>query len=154
MFKSIICPVDFSESSANALSFALDIAQSNQSELVVLYTYRLISGTDDKAGANRISLKRQQEEIANKRIEELKKRFPEFEQVRHTFLAEVGFINDRLAMAIEKYNVDLIVLTENIKMRLKERWEDGDESVLARFNCPVLLIPSKEVREETAIGSG
>ncbi|UII30467.1 universal stress protein [Fulvivirga ulvae] len=143
MFKSIICPVDFSESSANALSFALDIAQSNQSELVVLYTYRLISGNDDKAHINKVTLKKEQEEIANKRIEELKERFPEFAKIKHSFLTEVGFISDRLTMAIEKYNVDLVVLTENIKHRFKERWEVNDENALNQFDCPVLLIPSK-----------
>lgn len=143
MFKSIICPVDFSESSVNALAFALDIAQSNQSELVVLYTYRLISGSNDKQVANKVTLKKEQEEIASKRIEELKEHFPEFAKVKHTFLAEVGFISDRLAMAIEKYNADLVVLTENIKQRLQEKWEVDNENVLTRFHCPVLLIPSK-----------
>ena len=150
MFKSIICPVDFSESSVNALAFALDIAQSNQSELVVLYTYRLISGSNDKPVSNKITLKKEQEEIANRRIEELKAQFPEIAKVKHTILSEVGFISDRLAMAIDKYNADLIVLTENIKQRLQERWEVNNENALARFHCPVLLIPSKVSRKAAA----
>lgn len=154
MFKRIICPTDFTEPSANALAFALDIAQSNKSELIILYTYRLISGGEGKVDTNKILLKKQQEELANRQIEELRKHFPELAEVKHTFLTEVGFISDRLAMAVERYNIDLVVLTENIRQRLKEKWEVSDENVLTRFQCPVLLIPSKMVSEKTILSSG
>lgn len=148
MFKRIICPTDFTESSAEALSLALEIAHSNKSELIILYTYRLISGVDGQVGSgNRISLKKEQEEKANKEIEQLKKRFSGFSRVKHTFLIEVGFISDRISYAVEKYNIDLVVLTENIHQRLKEKWEVSSENVLTRFHCPVLLIPAKELVE-------
>lgn len=144
MFKRILYPTDFSEPSAKALAFVLDIAQAYNSEVVILFTYRLLSsGGDGKLTMDKVSHKREQEKLANRKFEELKQSCPQLLKVKHTFFAEVGFITDRMSLAIDKFNIDLVVISESIQPKLKEKWEKIDDNLPARFHCPILLIPAK-----------
>ena len=46
--KSILCAIDFSESSLNALKYAADLSARYNSHLTVLYPYRLLpAGKED-----------------------------------------------------------------------------------------------------------
>ncbi|WP_040496243.1 universal stress protein [Fulvivirga imtechensis] len=154
MFKRIIFPTDFSESSAKAFSYVLDVVRSHQSELIILYTYRLISGADGRYYGNKISIKREREEEANKQFEQLKQCYPELSDFEHHFLTEVGFVSDRISLAVERFNIDLVVLSESIQQQLKEKWEMSDENLPGRFHCPVLLVPSEVVNEQETVKVG
>ena len=151
MFKRIIFPTDFSESSGKAFSFVLDIARANKSELIVLYTYRLISGGDGRYSGSKISLKREREDEANRQFAQLKECYPELLNISHTFLTEVGFVSDRISLAVERFNVDLVVLSQSILQQLKEKWEMSDENLPTRFQCPVLLVPSQVLNEQEVL---
>ncbi|UII25333.1 universal stress protein [Fulvivirga maritima] len=145
MFKRIIYPTDFSESSMRCLSVALDIAKAHGGELIILYAYRLITGSAQESIKSKIQFKREQEDAANLKFEQLKAYMPEIQQVDHTFLAEVGFVKERLFSAIDTFDVDLVVICENIQKKLQEKWDLSEESAFNRFKCPVMFIPGAKV---------
>ncbi|MBL3655793.1 universal stress protein [Fulvivirga sediminis] len=145
MFKRIIYPTDFSESSIRCLSVALDIAIAHGGELIILHAYRLITGSAQESIKSKIQFKREQEAAANIKFERLKSFMPEIEQVNNTFLAEVGFVKERLFSAIDTFDVDLVVLCEDIQKKLQEKWDLNEDNDFNKFKCPVMFIPSSKV---------
>lgn len=141
MFKRIIYPTDFTETSLKSFSLALDIATVNEAEIIVLYTYRLITESLEESNKSKIMFKRDLEAAANRKFEELKSFYPDIENIDHTFLSEVGFVKERLSSAVKTFNTDLVVLCENIQKKLLE-WDLNDEKSLSVFHCPVMLVPS------------
>ena len=59
--KSILCVIDFSESSINALKWAADMAQLSKSNLHIMYPFRL---NQSHEGDQRIQFKKETEETA------------------------------------------------------------------------------------------
>ena len=45
--KTILCAIDFSESSIQALKWTMQMAQLAQAQVTVLFCYRLIAAEDD-----------------------------------------------------------------------------------------------------------
>ena len=141
MFKRIICPIDFSDHSAQAIAAAVNIAQPNGSELVILYTYRLV-GIEHTDIHDKISFRQYREELATKKMHEMVMQYPQLSDIRYTFLTEIGFLRDRVFLAVKKYSIDLVVLSEDIQVRLKEKWGTSEEDLLNQLHCPILLVPS------------
>lgn len=145
MFKRIIYPTDFSESSNRSLSFALDIACSHKSELIVFYTYRLILNEETQDSASGVSIKKEQENIAFKKFQKLRRAHSEFSKINYRFVAEVGFADERISSAIKRFDADLLIIPESIQRKLEENFELHKEKFATRFHCPVLLVPSLPV---------
>lgn len=145
MFKRILYPTDFSASSNRALSCALDRAQSRQSELIILYTYRLISNTESPENSNGISIKKEKEDMAFKKFEKLRKDYPGFSKINYQFVTEVGFAHERISSAIKRFGVDLLIVPESIQEKLEENPAFTKENLSDHFHCPVLLVSSLPV---------
>ncbi len=145
MFKRIIYPTDFSESSNRSLSFALDVASSHQSEMIIFYTYRLISSDSGRESMNGVSIKKEQENIAFKKFQKLRKAHPGFAKINYRFVVEVGFADERISSAIKTLDIDLLILPESIQGKLEENFELHKENFATHFHCPVLLVPSLPV---------
>lgn len=148
MFKRIIYPTDFSESSNRSLSFVLDIAYSHQSELIIFYTYRLISNKEKHDNMNGVSIKKEKERIALKKFEKLRKTHPDFSKVDHCFVTEVGFTDERISSAIKRFDVDLLIIPENIQRKLEENHDLSKEKFASHFHCSVLLMTTMLVNHQ------
>ena len=148
MFKRIFYPTDFSESSNRSLSFALDIASSHQSELIIFYTYRLISGKEKHDNIKGVSIKKENESIALKNFEKLKKAHPGLSKIDHRFVTEVGFADERIASAIKRFDADLLIIPESIQHKLEENFNLPKEKFTSHFQCSVLLMTTLLVKQQ------
>ena len=145
MFKRILCPTDFSKSSDEAVSTALEIASLLKCELIVLYAYRLVLNDDKRDNLNKVLFKREQEAMAEKKFQGLRQACPGFSGIECTFLSEVGFVSERISSTISTSHIDLLVLSSSIQRKLKEQGGDDEGELSLYFRCPVLLVPSPEL---------
>lgn len=151
MFKRIIYPTDFSESSNRSLSFALNIASSHQSELIIFHTYRLISSKEKYDTMNGAAIKKEKESVALKKFEKLRKDHPELSKIDHRFVTEVGFADERISSAIKRFDVDLLIIPESIQRKLEENFNLSKEKFTSHFQCSVLLMTEDYPARQTAI---
>ena len=148
LFRSILCPVDFSDLSLNALRFAVDLASTFQAELHLLHVFE---------GYDAISLN---PELAMSRMPEW---LPKLRQLCHEKLAalpsadlavrcaavvranrEGSAIHEILSYAAHD-KIDLIVLATHGRTGLKHLLMGSvAENVVRHAKCPVLTIRDTE----------
>ena len=133
MTKSILCPIDFTDSSARALKWAVDLSAQFNCHLTVLYPYRLLHATKGDV----TQLKQKNEEQAVKKFEALQKSHLNGKNLSFDFSPEVGFTNDRVEYHVRKNSVLMLVISESMNLASKE----NQEEFIEHLNVPVLLVP-------------
>lgn len=137
MFERILYPTDFSENSVKAMEYAVKVSQANNAELIILYTYRLINNghSDDIVHRNNLT------ELGRNEFEKVDNAFLGSSGVNYTFRSEVGFIVDRILANTVENNVDLVILCDDVNKKIESKAEKGQEKLMKRINCPVMLVP-------------
>jgi nucleotide-binding universal stress UspA family protein len=133
MTQGIICTVDFSESSKEALRWSIALAKLLGTHLTILYTYRLLNSRDGDAVESR------------KKIEESAKiNFSSFEKeilagcnVKYEFKIEVGFISNRIKDYAKKNGASLLVMGSKMNSSNKESFDELAESI----QVPLVIVP-------------
>ncbi len=134
MTLSVLCVIDFSESSKKALQWAVENARSNQSHLTVLYPYRL---TQARHGENILAFRRKIEDEANQNFKILEKDLLLNKQISYDFKTEVGFIADRVEEHSKNHPINFLVVNNNVRMNNKESFDD----LMENMQVPVVIIP-------------
>jgi hypothetical protein len=139
MKEQILCAMDFSESSIQALQWAYRLAKSGKLPLTVLYSYRLLqTGKLNDI----VSFRRQTEE-------ESKKKFAEWEKtvlaadLPVTFVAEIGFFSDTIENYIRKNAGTLVVVSENMAQSIYDHKGQSLPHFLKGLQVPLLIVPDK-----------
>ena len=133
MNKSILCPIDFSESSENVLKWAAELSSRLNYHLTVLYPYRLLQAANGDA----VFLKKQNEEHASKKFATLEKNYLKGKNISFDFSPEVGFVNDRIDYHLKKEAIVLMVVSKGMNFKNNESAED----LINHANVPVLVVP-------------
>lgn len=128
--------IDLSDSSAKVLQWAAEEALDHNSELLVVYTYRLKSL---KESDQKIALKKQLEQEAYENFAKLKTSLSILDQVPHTFSPEVGFETDRLEAHMLKEPIRMMVLS-NVIAKAGELHSEWNE-FMSRMTVPMVLVP-------------
>ena len=136
--KTILCALDFSESSLQALKWTLKLAQLTHAQVTVLFCYRLIAAVDDE---QTLDLKRNMENEALKKFNEIEKKVIKDQAISYKFVAEVGFFSSRIEMFIRKSPVALLVLGNSIIQNFDEYKNFSFEEFLKNSNVPVVIVP-------------
>lgn len=136
--KTILCAIDFSESSLQALKWTLNLAQLTHTQITVLFCYRLIAAGDDK---ETLDLKRNMENEALRKFNEIEKRVIKDRTISYRFVTEVGFFSHRIEMFIRKSPVALLVLGNSIIQDFNEYKNFSFEEFLKNNNVPVVIVP-------------
>jgi len=130
----ILCVIDFSETSKDALKMALAIADSTKSRLTVLYPYRLNQPMNVPSIAD---WKKSIEADAKSSFNRMTKTLLNESQVAWEFKPEVGFVDDRIEAFTEKNSVRIVVVGAELA-----RNSDGALiETLDRLKCPLLIVP-------------
>ena len=137
--KTILCAIDFSESSLQALKWTFSLAQLIQAKVTILFCYRLI-GAKDNEGT--LDLKSNMENIALKKFSEIEKKLSPVPSVPYQFIMEVGFFSFRIEMFMRKSPMSLLVMGDSIVQNFNEYKNLSFEQFLKNSMVPVLLIPS------------
>jgi nucleotide-binding universal stress UspA family protein len=133
MKKGILCVVDFSDSSREALRWSIQLAQELNTHLTVLYTYRLLQPYSGDA----LEMKRKIEEEASKKLQELEKEILLNAGVSYSLKTEVGFIADRAKDHAKKNGADLLVVGNKLSSANKQSFDD----LVADIKMPLVIVP-------------
>jgi nucleotide-binding universal stress UspA family protein len=146
LFKRILCPVDFSESSLHALKYATSLAQESDGQLTVLHvlgnefeTAEDVASLTSDAGLTIGSFVRQREEALRRRLQAVVATAPEFGRVE-TKITHGKPWREMLRIAAEQQS-DLIVMGVQGRGAV-DLWFFGSttQHVVREANCPVLTL--------------
>lgn len=131
---AILCLIDFSEASGQALKWAANEAQKLDTHLTVLYPYRLthLNGKDDL-----IQLRRGIDTEAVVNFEKIAKETLNGTVVDYEFKPEVGFMNDRIYAHSHKKEFAMLVISKRMAVTNKESMMELIE--LIKF--PLVIVP-------------
>ena len=134
MSRSILCVIDFSESSKKSLEWAAENARAYQSHLTVLYPYRL---NHARNGENISALRRKIEDEANQNFKILEKDLLLNKHISYDFKTEVGFVSDRVEEHSKHHPINFLVIDKNIRKSNKESFDD----LMENMQVPLVIIP-------------
>lgn len=134
----ILCVIDFSEGSKDALCTAVNIATSTKSKLTVLYPYRL----NQPRNVSDISQwKKSIETDADNNFTRMTGSLLKESNITCDFKAEVGFVDDRIEAFTQKHNVGLIVIGSELAHKSDGALVDLYETL----NSPLLIVPKTRI---------
>jgi len=134
MTLSILCVIDFSDSSRNALQWAADNARTYQLHLTVLYSYRL---NHVRHGESIVALRKKIEDEANQNFKILENDLLLNRHISYDFKTEVGFIADRVEEHSKNHPINFLVIDKNIRTSNKESFDD----LMEHMQVPLVIIP-------------
>jgi Universal stress protein family len=134
---AILCLIDFSEASRQALTWAASEANKQQAQVIVLYPYRLkqMQGKDNllkiREGINTEAIFNF-EKIAKDTLIEAK--------VPFEFKPEIGFMNDRVYAHSHRKEFSLLVISKSMAMENKENMME----LIDLIKFPLVIVPQSK----------
>lgn len=149
--KRVLCPTDFSEPACRAIKAAVEIAESQGAELILVHVVAPILALDTPSGAPAFDLAGYQEELvrsAQHALEERRKRrVPD--SVRSRSIVTIGDAAHEVTRIAAEEGVDLIVIATHGRTGWRERLFGSVAAKVVRLaRCPVLTIPSPHAHPE------
>jgi nucleotide-binding universal stress UspA family protein len=139
-FKRILCAVDFSGSSTDALSSAISLAQEAQAELTVLHVVEIPTGMYEPAGFDVAAFQRATEVASGARLRELIPRDVQTSCTVDTVISEGRAWHEILRVAADR-RIDLIVMGVRGRGALNLMvFGSNTHHVIRSAACPVLVI--------------
>lgn len=145
IMKTIIVPVDFSETSNNAARYAAQMATQLGTDKVILYntyggSYQILdNGADAVYNSTAALLKSLVDEL--KRITG--------EQVTYEWIAGDGFLLDEVEVLVKKHQAGLIVMGITGKNTVEQKLVGSNTyRVATEASCPVLIVPAQAKFED------
>lgn len=131
--KTILCTVDFSESTRHSLEWAVSMARHMRAHLSILYIYRLIQPLPGEI----INIKKIIEQEATQKFEILEKEYLQHTGIPYDFKIEVGFVSDRIEDRAKNNSLDFVVMDKAMKSNNNESFEE----LIEHIHVPMLLVP-------------
>jgi nucleotide-binding universal stress UspA family protein len=144
MKDQILCAIDFSESSVQALKWANKIAKGANATLAVLYSYRLLqTGKLNDI----VSFRRKTEEESKKKFAEIEK-LVFSPDVHTTFITEIGFYSDTIENFIRKNPMTVVVLSESMAYSVYDHKGQSLVHFLKSLRVPLVIVPDRDYTAE------
>lgn len=137
----LLVPVDFSDTSRNALSYALDMAQYIPLSSVLIFNSfeKVMAGTDGTPLSSNSDVRRNISLLA---LENLKNSILNNRKIDVTIHAEEGSLLENLESLIGEGKFDMIVMGINGATRMEQIMIGSSTlNVVAKLSCPVLIVP-------------
>lgn len=131
---AILCLIDFSEASADALRWAGLQASKQDAQLVVLYPYRL---TQLQGREGLVQLRQGLDTQATVNFEKIAEKTLDGLAVKYEFRPEVGFIPDRVYAHSNKKEFSMLVISKH--MAVVNR--DSIKEVIELIKFPLVIVP-------------
>jgi nucleotide-binding universal stress UspA family protein len=140
--KTILCAIDFSESSLKALKYTMTMAEMYHAQVTVLFCYRLIA-TDDEGES--LTMKRGIEAKALEQFHDVEKGLDHIATVPYQFVTEIGFFPSRIEMFMRKTPVSLLVMGNSIVKNFNEYKNLSFDQFLNETKVPVVVVPEESM---------
>lgn len=131
--KTILCTIDFSQSTRHSLEWAVSMANQLRAHLSILYTYRLIQPRSGEI----FNQKKIIEQEAKQKFEALEKEYLVGKGISYDFKIEVGFVSDRIEDHAKKNSVNFVVMDKHVRANSNESFDE----LMEHIHVPMLLIP-------------
>lgn len=154
--KKILLPVDFSESTENACSYALEIAKKFNSEIRLFHSYFdqiIVSDSSFPTGVDTDTMLNEQllrdievrakvdiEELQTRLLNELKKE--NIHHIKITYTLEGGEPETEIIEVSEAYQPDLIIMGSRGKGNMGILMGSVSKKIMKKAKVPVLAIPA------------
>jgi len=144
--KKILAPTDFSPASNNALQYAVGLAAETNAKLFVFHAYRIpevtdaaypIGGMYPDGMVDSNDIKKEVNEEMNGVIETILKD----KNVNYESIISAGFAEENILSAIEKNEIDLVVMGTRGANALQEIFGSTTSHIISHTHVPVLVIP-------------
>ncbi|MBL7843535.1 MAG: universal stress protein [Cyclobacteriaceae bacterium] len=135
--KAILCALDFTKASGEALKEAIRLANEKKTHLIVLYTYRLLYTN----GLSLAEYRKQVEAKAREEFELLLSNQQVNQKLPIEFIIEIGFLSDRIESYVAKNKVECLVMCEKLAQTMNENLGISLEHFTASLKIPVVIIP-------------
>lgn len=142
--SSILCVIDFSEASHEALKAAVGVAGSTGSRLSVLYPYRL---NQPRNVPDLATWRKSIDADATSNFYRMTTNLFKETNVLWEFKPEVGFLNDRVEAFVQKNNVGLVVISTELSKASHEAFIH----MLENLKCPLMIVPTVNHSSLTAL---
>ncbi|MBY0433188.1 MAG: universal stress protein, partial [Cyclobacteriaceae bacterium] len=136
--KTVLCAIDFSESSLKAIKWALTLAKLNQEQVAILFCYRLIAEVGE---GESLKVKRDIETKAFEQFQEIEKKLVGVSSVPYQFLTEIGFFSSRIEMFIRRSPVSALVLGNSVVSNFNEYKNLSLDQFLQKTKIPIVIVP-------------
>ena len=130
---SVLCLVDFSGSSEEALRTSIQYAVKNAARLIILYPYRLTTSVKNE---NLVKLKRDIEQEALRNFEKISNLL-DGTNVEYEFRSEVGFLTDRIQEQLRRNNIKIIIINKELAVQSNEALND----LIPNLTVPLIAVP-------------
>ena len=133
MHNVILCTVDFSEGSKDALTYAVRLSKKFKSHITVLYTYRLLTTLDEDP----LDIRTRVEQKAQREYALLEKEVLAGSRVPHDFKIEVGFVSNRVKEFAKANIIVFLVMSNRMNASSKESFDELADKV----HVPLVIVP-------------
>jgi nucleotide-binding universal stress UspA family protein len=130
---TILCTIDFSDSSKHALEWAIQVARKLKAHLSILYTYRLVTSQKEEV----LQMKKKLEDDSAKTFLAWEKELLKGRGVLYDFKTEIGFMNDRITEHSKKNAISLLVIGRNGNIKNKESFDE----LVNHIDIPLVIVP-------------
>lgn len=134
MPKSILCLIDFSEDSIQALRWTAELAMKLHAHLTIVHPYRLMH-TDKKDDT--VQAKKELDIKASKNFEKIAVDIFKDVSVTYDFRPEVGFIYDRVRDHSRRSKILFVAIERNFALNKKEALDE----LIRQIEVPLVIIP-------------
>lgn len=131
--KKVLCAIDFSNPSHQALKWAVDFSRSIGCNLAVLYSYRLTRRVNEDI----LALKKKIELEALDHFTQFEAEYLANVSLTYEFKVEIGFIADRVEDFASKNEISFIVMDKTVYTRTRDTFDE----LLELAHVPVIIVP-------------
>jgi K+-sensing histidine kinase KdpD len=133
MDNTILCTIDFSDSSKDVLQYAVNLSKQYNNHITVLYTYRLLNSLNGEV----IDIRKKIEEQAKQNFSILEKEVLAGSGVSYDFKIEVGFVSNRVREYAKTNKVSFLVMGKKINGSSRESFDELAENI----HVPLVIVP-------------
>jgi len=140
--KRILVPTDFSPNADNALNFAVQIAKTVPSEIIILYCFEKMGPLyTDYMGANKEYNQQMMDKDFN-RLATLKKSIEETENITVSAYQYQGPVSENILKAAKDNSADMIIMGTLGESGFKEQlWGSKTAEIISKSDIPVMAVP-------------
>ncbi len=138
---NILVPIDFSETSRNALKYAIAIAEKAGARLTLAHAMRLIPPTPSTHRIVPGDLKSELEESVKAQFSILKEDILDFTELQYEFVTKIGFSIDVIESMASSKVYDLVVMGTNGATGLNKFFGSTTSAIIKEVDVPVIAIP-------------
>lgn len=140
--KKILCPVDFTGTSLNGLTYAFETAKRFGSELVLFHSVHVpVTNTENSALPEDLY---DTEEKAREKLEQIcEKMQPENHdrKINYYFVVKPGLAEDEILNIVGEMHIDMVIMGTKGARGIDKVFSTVSADIAAKAPCPVLIVP-------------